>query len=269
MTAVGARVEAFLETPVSRRGAVRESDARRPDWLSVPAAPRCVEPFGGLTAPLRFVVFADGQDPRVIQDRIDRVWSPGLRVFAGSVRQESEWPETEVCHLGAAEGCGARAFGDGSGGRSSIEPSPLNKHALDVALSRGRHAVERAKLAGCGLFVGVACEWDAGGMRLQSPVGESDPYRRLVRCGCREFAALVGAAIAAGQIGIPMLCLGRGGDAALSLVRRLHPGVLAWLAADMPRPEVLGRQTAGLPVRNQLSPASEESCSIGARSCSI
>ncbi|MFD2110933.1 nicotinate-nucleotide--dimethylbenzimidazole phosphoribosyltransferase [Thiorhodococcus fuscus] len=104
-------------------------------------------------------------------------------------------------------------------------------------------------------------------------MGDSDPYRRLARCGCREFAALVGAAIAAGQIGIPMLCLGRGGDAAFSLIRRLHPGVLTWLApshlADMPRPEARGRQGADSSVRTQLSPASEGSCLIGARSCSI
>jgi hypothetical protein len=128
----------------------------------------------------------------------------------------------------------------------------LDKHGLDVALSAGRHAAERAKLAGVTRLVGVApsispaaeCRRrtsDASARHaahelsclercLTEPPDLFDPYDALRCRGRPEIAALVGVAIAAAQMGIPFCLPDPAGRVALDAALGLNPGVGAWLA---------------------------------------
>lgn len=130
----------------------------------------------------------------------------------------------------------------------------LDKHRLDVALSAGRHAAERAKLAGVAHLIGVApsvrpaIEWwlrrtdasapdapDAAHERPcldRCPSGSAlcfDPYDALRCRGRPEIAALVGVAIAAAQMGIPFSLPDPAGGVAADAAFGLNPGVRAWL----------------------------------------
>jgi nicotinate-nucleotide--dimethylbenzimidazole phosphoribosyltransferase len=119
----------------------------------------------------------------------------------------------------------------------------LDKHRLDVALSAGRHAAERAKLAGVRHLIGVApsvrsaigrhaaCEMPCLGRNRPGGNAGSDPYDALGCRGLPEVAALVGVAIAAAQMGIPLCLPDPAGGVATDLAVRLNPGVRAWLDA--------------------------------------
>lgn len=119
----------------------------------------------------------------------------------------------------------------------------LDKHRLDVALSAGRHAAERAKLAGVRHLIGVApsvCfgigrhaahEMPCLGPSRPGGSAGSDPYDALGGSGLPEVAALVGVAIAAAQMGIPLCLPDPAGGVATDLAVRLNPGVGAWLGA--------------------------------------
>ncbi|WP_296807558.1 hypothetical protein [Thiocapsa sp.] len=135
----------------------------------------------------------------------------------------------------------------------------LDKHRLDVALSAGRHAAERAKLAGVIRLIAMApsvslladCRPPATGADAR---GRSHDLPCLGRCfpevpacfdpydalGCRgrpEIAALVGVAIAAAQMGIPFCLPDPAGGVVLEAAVGLNPGVRAWLdpiPADSP-----------------------------------
>jgi hypothetical protein len=124
---------------------------------------------------------------------------------------------------------------------SAVAWPPLTgaeKHRLDVALSMGRQAAERARLAGVRLVIGRV----AGPREVVPPLGFErrcpercgamrDPYLRLGRLGSVECAALVGMAIAAAQMGVRVCLPGRSGAWSLGCARRLNPGVRHWCVA--------------------------------------
>lgn len=131
----------------------------------------------------------------------------------------------------------------------------LDKHRLDVALSAGRHAAERAKLAGITHLIGVApsvhasTDWWLGTANVSvsyaahevpfldrcldpcrsEPPACFDPYDALRCCGRPEIAALVGVAIAAAQMGLPLSLPDPAGSIAALAAVGLNPGVRAWL----------------------------------------
>jgi nicotinate-nucleotide--dimethylbenzimidazole phosphoribosyltransferase len=127
----------------------------------------------------------------------------------------------------------------------------LDKHDLDVALSAGRHAAERAKLAGVERLIAMAPSVCLAGERpppttgldarcraVQLPCFDRccpkvsacfDPYDALCCLGGPEIAALAGIAIAAAQMGIPFCLPGSAGSFAAEAAVGLNPGVRAWL----------------------------------------
>lgn len=127
----------------------------------------------------------------------------------------------------------------------------LDKHGLDVALSAGRHAAERAKLAGVGRLIAVAPSVCPAAERRPLSTGSvarysahelpgldrclpqspacSDHYDALLCRGRPEIAALVGVAIAAAQMGIPFCLPDPAGGIAVDAAVGLNPGVLSWL----------------------------------------
>lgn len=128
---------------------------------------------------------------------------------------------------------------------------PLDKHRLDIALSAGRHAAERAKLAGVAHLIGVApsvhpaTEWWLGTTDASAPDAAHElpgldgylpepsvcfnPYDALGDLGSPEIAALVGVAVAAAQMGIPFCLPDPAGGIAVDAAVGLNPGVRAWL----------------------------------------
>lgn len=155
----------------------------------------------------------------------------------------------------------------GPGTANFVRAPAMSGHQLARALHTGRHAVERARLAGAQLFIGgdmgiantsaataLACALldlppeqlagpgtglDARGVAHKAAVirraldlhGDqlAAPLEALRRVGGFEIAALAGAYIACAQIGLPVLVDGFiAGSAALAAFR-LHPGVNDWL----------------------------------------
>ncbi|GAB0150086.1 hypothetical protein McPS_28260 [Marichromatium sp. PS1] len=95
----------------------------------------------------------------------------------------------------------------------------LSVHRLDVLLSIGRHAAERARLAGVARLRG-----EGPLLRVAiPPLG--DPYPWLARHGDPVLVALVGLCVAAGQIGLRATV----DPAVARAARALHPGVAPWL----------------------------------------
>lgn len=145
------------------------------------------------------------------------------------------------------------------------EPA-MTEHQLARALGCGRQAVERARLAGAQLFIGgemgignttaaaaLACALldtpaerlagpgtglDTAGVRrkalvIQRALARHDghlhtPLEVLHRLGGFEIAALTGACIACGHIGVPVLVDGFIGSVAALAAARLCPGAAAW-----------------------------------------
>ncbi len=187
----------------------------RPQWLSVPAA------TGGPRV-------RDLAERRILLIRVERHADPTAR---------SVWPaiQTAASIIPPTPGLIHR---------SSTEPlieilclsdpghiDRLDKHRLDIALSIGRHAAERARLAGARHLIGVAT-----GMaeRSAAPI-PSDPYERLRTDGRVEIAALVGAAIACAQIGLQVSLPDRIGGLAAAMAIRLNPSIGDWLVDDCDR----------------------------------
>ena len=169
----------------------------KPDWLAVPAAPDGCERGG----------------------RIDRVRvvlvGTSLSCGDGILHGLPAYADLEIERLDL-----------GRNGRCGVV---FDKHRLDVALSAGRHAVERASLAHCGLLIGVG----QGGRKAgrEQPVGIlDDPYDALRRWGDGELAALVGMVIAGAQIGVPVRLGGVNASLAARVAMALHPDVADWLS---------------------------------------
>jgi nicotinate-nucleotide--dimethylbenzimidazole phosphoribosyltransferase len=196
----------------------------RPQWLSVPAA------AGGPRE-------RDLSARRVLLIRVARPADP---------RAGSAWPaiQTAASIIPATPG---------PTHRGSTEPlieildltdqrriDRLDKHRLDIALSIGRHAAERARLAGARHLIALAT-----GMTecLVAPT-RSDPYERLRDDGQVEIAVLVGAAIACAQIGLQVSLPHRLGGLAAAMAIRLNPSISDWLTGDDDRP---GRSTIARP----------------------
>ncbi|MCK7577772.1 MAG: hypothetical protein MZV65_19585 [Chromatiales bacterium] len=83
---------------------------------------------------------------------------------------------------------------------------PLDRHRLDVALSRGRHAAERAKLAGCCKLICLGMGADDT-LDDRQTLATSRPTRQAAYAGLRriarfEIAALTGALVAGAQMGL-------------------------------------------------------------------
>lgn len=166
-------------------------------------------------------------------------------------------PDREILRL---RGCAPRHCAEW--GRPS-----LDKHRLDLALSAGRHAAERAKLAGVDHLVALIDARD-GHVRVAAPVvpmprriehadaraclapcgvasrcarpcpcdesvagsGVADAhYEALARCGLGALGVLVGATIASAQLGIRIRLPGRAGLRAARAAIGLNPGVTQWL----------------------------------------
>ncbi len=138
----------------------------------------------------------------------------------------------------------------------------MDRHRLDVALSAGRHAAERARLAGClhlrcmGLDPdeygtdqgcrdplrrdrrGAEClverlprtRIDRSASRVQSDRGRA--YQALGRLGAFDIAALVGAAVASAQMGMGVSLHGARGRIAGRIATGLHPRVADWIRAS-------------------------------------
>lgn len=129
------------------------------------------------------------------------------------------------------------------------------RHRIDVALSRGRHSAERAKLAGHGRLIcagldiiDAICEprstgttdriaSQRGRVQLDAPTAWTQgaqrnrqaAYTALLEQGNFAVAAMVGAIIACAQMGITVHTHGATGALAATFAKRLRPDALEWL----------------------------------------
>ena len=102
----------------------------------------------------------------------------------------------------------------------------LDARRLHLALSAGRHAAERARLAGAQrLALWLADDGVPGASGIVS-----DAYATLGRLGRPGLAVLAGACIASAQLGVPLRALSPGAARAARLACGIHPGVARWLA---------------------------------------
>ena len=132
----------------------------RPGWLEVPAA----DPHerSGSFAAARLLIFTADRRRLRVGEPVPS-WRPWLQEAptadgAGSAEIGLAMPETlsqEILHLGGSGQCSASsptAHLRLGAGRADPRCGPaLDIHQVDVALSAGRHAVERARLAGIDL----------------------------------------------------------------------------------------------------------------------
>ncbi|MBK1722202.1 hypothetical protein CKO23_08055 [Thiocystis violacea] len=125
----------------------------------------------------------------------------------------------------------------------------MDRHRLDVCLSIGRHAAERAKLAGRSriLCMGLEADWPSAemppvedgvvsrpglepkGTVRWSAVDRRDVYESLREQGTFSASALVGAMIASAQMGLWVEAVGPLARVAAALAARLNPEVRAWI----------------------------------------
>jgi nicotinate-nucleotide--dimethylbenzimidazole phosphoribosyltransferase len=155
----------------------------------------------------------------------------------------------------------------GPGTANLAEAAAMDEQQVIRAIHAGRHAAERAKLAGARLFIGgemgignttaaaaLACALlnrtprelagpgtglDAAGVSHKAAVIEraltlhaphlGDPLEVLRRLGGFEIAGLAGAFIACGQMGLPVLVDGFIASTAALVASRLRPGLGDWL----------------------------------------
>ena len=244
----------------------------RPDWLNVPVAPNlCVEggaprrartsgPPTGSGAPTRSAALdleaALACDPDRGRSRVILIARP--------TSSRSEWPRCgrgshalprwakETEHHGQVQ----REPRKGSARPVSAGPPQpsgdtllghpfclachnLDQHRLDVALSRGRQAAERAKLLGVESLIAVAPWVDRVWSGWRSPVGGPpschdwvDSHQMATSEADAEGIALlilVGVAIAAAQMGLWVWLPGGLGLRSMGIATDLNPGVADWL----------------------------------------
>jgi hypothetical protein len=143
----------------------------KPDWLTIPAAEFPRQPRCAITQ-CRVIVFGAAAVPAAVLTTLAQRYS--------SVDLELLDPHPPTAPR-----------------------QPLDKHRLDVALSVGRHAVERAQLAGCQMVLCVAVLPPD----IKTPLAQDDCasgvcYQWLCAHGTAELAALIGARIASAQLGL-------------------------------------------------------------------
>jgi hypothetical protein len=225
----------------------------------------------------RFVFVIIDPAREVVASAIEDAKPNGIRLLGSTFNaaHEGGWganPDIELLRLRALDSthgnvvryCRCSGIDDGLCCRTN----PIDKHRLDVALSAGRHAAERAKLAGVGLLVGLAPRLDpamdalsppgaasgAGaasaphcfGRHLMADVFGFDPYDIL---GCPRFpeiAALVGVAIAGAQMGVPLCLPGPLGELVARAAAHLNPGVDTWFD-PMPAGSAIVGQAPAIP----------------------
>lgn len=191
----------------------------KPLWLSVPAASR---------SPRRTVGEAGRGRTRLILPESSRA-DAGLALTPGASWRD--WFDWDVLVVG------------------DVKRAVLERHALDVALSVGRHAAERASLAGVGRLVALVD--DAPG----DVPGTESARLGLDHWGEPGRVALVGLCVAAAQLGLPLRLIGSGAGAVAALASALHPGVRDWCrACDAPEPDG-ARVLAAQPSEQDAQPA--------------
>jgi hypothetical protein len=166
--------------------------------------------------------------------------APAPRPLARAPRKQTGLPAADAppdwLLIPAAPVHTAPAAGIGAAHRLVLSARPqagaLDKHALDLALSRGRHAVERAYLDGA-RAVALAAAPGADPGPAPPPAQPEAVYRDLARHGVLT-AMRVGACLSAAQIGLPMLLLDAGARAAGRHALALNPGAAPWLVATEP-----------------------------------
>lgn len=179
--------------------------------------------------------------------------------------------QLEVINLGTAFATGSLAsvknYALGPGTANFTQEPSMSEHQLACALAAGRHAAERAKLAGAHLFIGgemgIANTTSATALasallnidpaELAGPGTGLDsagvahkvaiiqraldlhhphlvsPLEVLRRLGGFEIAALTGAYLACGHMGLPILVDGFITSSAALLATRLSPTLHEWL----------------------------------------
>lgn len=179
--------------------------------------------------------------------------------------------ELEVINLGTAHETGridgVKDYALGPGTANFTQAPAMTQHQAACALGAGRHAAERARLAGAQLFIGgemgignttaataLACALlDVKPQLLAGPgtgltpdkVAHkaqvvqraldvhlhhiASPFDALCRLGGFEIAALSGAYLACAHMGLPVLVDGFISTAAALVAVRVQPGVTPWL----------------------------------------
>ena len=179
--------------------------------------------------------------------------------------------ELEVINLGTAHETGridgVKDYALGPGTANFTQGPAMTQHQAACALGAGRHAAERARLAGAQLFIGgemgignttaataLACALlDVKPQLLAGPgtgltpdkVAHkaqvvqraldvhlhhiASPFDALCRLGGFEIAALSGAYLACAHMGLPVLVDGFISTAAALVAVRVQPGVTPWL----------------------------------------
>lgn len=204
-----------------------------PEWLTIPAAPaaECSRAVDAME-PRRIRHLCFIADP-ILAERCRRASAVvfDLDLWASVARYEFVDPGS------------LSPFAPHAGG-------PLDRHRLDVALSMGRHAAERAKLAGYRMLVCMAVAEDSGlddwfpldtaGRTVTTPseyprfarcdneVSSQVAYARLRQIARFEIAALTGALIACAQMGIQFHPRGCLASIATQIALDLNPAVRDW-----------------------------------------
>lgn len=200
----------------------------RPDWLAVPAAAEGGRDGCG-DGRVRVVLFLTDRSHRAsMMATVDDTFSPALSRHA-----DCDIEMLDAGSLGWSESVPDWAsFESGVKAPGQKTQAVLDTHRLDVALSVGRHAVERARLAGCVRVIGVG---QCAPMSLMRALqAGKDPYDALRRWGEFEIAALTGMAIAGAQIGVQVRLQGRAARPAALAATALHPDIGSWLSISMP-----------------------------------
>jgi nicotinate-nucleotide--dimethylbenzimidazole phosphoribosyltransferase len=177
----------------------------------------------------------------------------------------------EVTNLGTVNDPGplegVTSYKLGAGTANFLVEPAMSEHQLALAFHAGRHAAERARLAGAQLFIGgemgignttaataLACALldiapdqlagpgtglDASGVRRKIDVIRralalhnshiTTPLEALRRVGGFEIAALAGSYIACAHMGLPVLVDGFIASSAALVAARMRPGIEDWL----------------------------------------
>ncbi len=184
-----------------------------PDWLTIPVADRLMDhfPTHHAVGRVRLILFIAGGD------HADLSTQAAIAAVFGTARPGSIALDRHIEIIDAA--------GDGlSPDADAQSATGMDKHRLDVALSLGRHAAERAKLAGYDALCAGAyppCTFRSQHCSVWINAF-TDPYETLRTLGRCDIAALVGMMIAGAQIGLPALLPGINATLAACLAIRLH-----------------------------------------------
>lgn len=111
---------------------------------------------------------------------------------------------------------------------------PLDKHQLDVALSRGRQRIERARLTGIRalqLATSECLRMESSDLNnaLSHELTQMAAYQLLMRHGSVNLAAVVGAAIAAAQLCMSARITGPDAWTIQQLSLAMNPDAEPWL----------------------------------------